>query len=71
MRTGLVAVAGAGFGFFVSAGTGYGTKVVLENINRNKIKLPKTLENTITKTAKANDEGLNAPANPKSRVSFI
>ena len=70
MRTGLVAVAGAGFGFFVSAGTGYGTKVVLENINRNKIKLPKTLENTITKTSKANDEGLNAPANPKSRVSL-
>ena len=70
VRTGLVAIAGAGLGFFVSAGTGYGTKVVLENINRSRIQLPKTLQQTINKTSEATDDSLNTPSSIKSRKSL-
>jgi len=70
LRTGTVAVAGAGLSFFASAGTGYITKNVLANLNNTKIKLPKNLQDSIDKTAPAVDEAGNHASNLSSKFSL-
>ena len=69
-RTGLVAITAGGLSFLATAGIGYGTRYVLNNLNNNKIKLPKNLQNTIDKTANATDESVNHPSNIKYKTSY-